>query len=77
MNEVELRSTKESENLDEEDSLRLQLETHAVSPVVQEVLQPQELHAAQRPPVSPEHGDLQLPGLDPQTNTRSDLYTSM
>lgn len=33
-----------SENLNEEDALRLQLETHAMSAVIQEVLQPQELH---------------------------------
>lgn len=39
-----LKASCKSENLNEEDALRLQLETHAVSPVVQEVLQPQELH---------------------------------
>ena len=38
-----LQVSYESKNLDEEDALRLQLDTHAVSKVVQEVLQPQEL----------------------------------
>lgn len=50
-------------NLDEDDALRLQLETHAVTTVIQEVLQPQELHSTQFSPVPPEHSNLQLPGL--------------
>lgn len=36
----------ESENLNEEDTLRFQLEAHAMSAVIQEVLQSQELHPA-------------------------------
>lgn len=56
--------TGKQPNLDEDDSLRLQLQTHAVSAVVQEVLQAQELDGAQRPPVPPVHRHLQLPGLD-------------
>ena len=34
----------ESENLHKEDALRLQLKTHAMPAVIQEVLQPKELH---------------------------------
>lgn len=50
-------------NLDEDDTLRFQLQTHAMTTVIQEVLQPQELHSTQFSPVPPEHSDLQLPRL--------------
>lgn len=50
-------------HLQEQHPLWLQLDTHAVAPVVQEVLQPQELEAAQSSPVLPVHAQFQLPGL--------------
>lgn len=43
--------------------LRLQIQTHPVTLVIQEVLQPQELDSTERAPVPPVHGDLQLPRL--------------
>lgn len=60
---ISLQARNKSDNLNEEDALRLQLETHAMSLVIQEVFQPQELDTTQRPPVSPVHCNFQLPGL--------------
>lgn len=65
----DIRVKKESKNLNEEQALRLQVETHAMSLVIQEVLQPQELHTTQRPPVSPVQSNFQLPGLNTNTHT--------
>ena len=50
-------------HLGEEQSLWHQAEGQLVTGIVQEVLQPQEGHAAQLPPVPPVDPDLQLPGL--------------
>lgn len=58
----------QDKNLDEEDPLRLQLQTHPMFLVVQEVLQPKELDSAERPPVPPEHRYFQLPRLKHKPN---------
>lgn len=50
-------------HLGKEQSLWHQAEGQLVTGIVQEVLQPQEGHAAQLPPVPPVDPDLQLPGL--------------
>ena len=50
-------------HLGKEQPLGHQTEGELVTGIVQEVLQPQEGHAAQLPPVPPAHPDLQLPGL--------------
>ena len=47
-------------DLSEEQSLRLQLQRHAVPHVVDELLQTEELDAAQRAPVAPVDVDLHL-----------------
>ena len=47
-------------DLGEEQSLRLQLQRHSVTHVVDELFQTQEFHAAQRTPVAPVDVDLHL-----------------
>lgn len=51
------------EHLGKEQPLGHQTQGELVTSVVQEVLQPQEGHATQLPPVPPVHPNLQLPGL--------------
>ena len=50
-------------NLGEEEPLRLELQRHAVTHVVDELLEAEELDGAQRAPVAPVDIDLQLAGL--------------
>lgn len=56
-------------DLHEKNALRLKLDTHAMTTVVQEVLQTKELQSTELPPVPPVHSDLQLPGLASTCNT--------
>ena len=50
-------------DLGKEKSLRFELKGHPVPKVVDELLEPEELDGAQRPPVAPVDGDLQLARL--------------
>ena len=50
-------------DLGEEESLRLQLESHAVADVVDELFEAEELDAAQRAPIAPVNVDLHFARL--------------